>query len=341
MLRTEILINQSTDITVVICTRNRPESLRQTLSCLERADKHGLRCEVVIVDNGSGSETADVARMRFSDLPLHYLTESQPGKSHGLNRALVGAPLGKIVAVLDDDMSPQPGWFQGVMAISHRWPETHFFTGRSYVIWPKVDLPEWCFDRDLLGWAFSVSEANIDEKVGNGYWFSGNHFWFRSSVLADGRRFDAGGVDLKTHIETSEPRFMLRLVEEGFGGVRAPDAACGHRIQPELLDQRVIMERAARCGRGFAEIRMRPWRRSVHQAEQFRKHPLLARGFCVMRLIKWLVFKQAARLRRSSSQRFATQLQAEKEIAYYSALLKIAAQMPEYRLRFPIPQRKH
>ena len=93
------------DISVIICTRNRSESLRHTLQCLVLAEKASLHCEVVIVDNGSSDDTAQVAREFASQIPLHYLIELLPGKGRALNRALEDALLGKIVAILDDDMS--------------------------------------------------------------------------------------------------------------------------------------------------------------------------------------------------------------------------------------------
>lgn len=320
------------DISVVICTRHRAESLRQTLGCLDRADKRGLRCEVVIVDNGGGDQTVAVARTAIPGLAIHYLSEPRPGKCHALNRALEGAVLGQIVAVLDDDMSPEPGWFQGVKALSDRHPDKDFFTGKSYVIWPMADPPPWCLDTELHAWAFSVMGPEEDEPLPSGRWFSGNHFWFRSRLLADGRRFDSGKIDLRTHLETAEPQFMLRLTDEGHGGMMGPDAVCGHRIQPELLTPEAVRTRALRCGRAFAEIRLRPWRQSVHQARMFRQKPVMARGFCLVRLLKWRAIRAAAWLRRGPGRRTATELQAEMEIAYYCTMLEIASQMPEYRL---------
>jgi hypothetical protein len=127
---------------------------------------------------------------------------------------------------------------------------------------------------------------------------------------------------------------MLSLVEEGRGGVIAPDAVCGHRIQPELLVPEAIRHRAVRCGRGFAEVRLRPWRKSIHQARQFNQHRILARVFCILRLLKWFCLREATRLGRVSGRQIARELQAEREIAYYGTLLKIASQMPEYRI-FP------
>jgi glycosyltransferase involved in cell wall biosynthesis len=320
------------DITVVICTRNRAESLRQTLDCLIRADRTGLNCEVVVVDNGGADHTAEVARAAREALPVHYLMEPRPGKTHAMNRALDDAPMGDIIAVLDDDMSPQAGWWRGVKAICDRWPDKDLFTGRSHVIWPGPDVPDWCQHRRLRGWAFSVMGVTEDTVLADGRWFSGNHFWFRSRVLADGRRFGTGNADTEIQIYLSEPQFMLNLAADGFGGVMGPDAVCGHRVQPELLKFEVLRERSRRAGRGFAVARLQPYKRTIKQARLFRDHPILSRLFCLASIVGWMTAHAGLWLHPVRAERIALQLQAIQRRATYREYLRIAGRMEEYRV---------
>jgi len=321
-----------TDITVVICTRNRAESLHQTLQHLIQADKTGLTCAVVVVDNGGTDHTAEVARAAGQAMTVHYLVEPRPGKSHALNRALDDAPVGDIIAVLDDDMSPEPGWLVGVKAICERWPDHDLFTGSSHVIWPDQAVPKWCHHPLIRGWAFSVMGANDDSPLRAGRWFSGNHFWFRARVLAGGRRFDSRTTDLKTHINVSDPHFMLQLMEEGYGGVSGPDAVCGHRVQPNLLNFEVQLERARRCGQRNAEIRLSPFKSRIKQARLFRDHPLLSRLFCGASLLGWGIVLLASRLHPVPSMQLVLQLHANERLATYRGYLQVAGQVREYRL---------
>ncbi len=326
------VIASAADITVVIATRNRAESLRETLAHLARADRTSLHCEVVIVDNGGSDHTPVVARQFAADFPVHSLVEPRPGKGPALNRALDEAPLGAIVAVLDDDMSPHPDWWQGVRALSGRWPQHDWFTGRSYIVWPVADVPAWCRRPYFSSWAFSVMDwGPRDREVAAGRWFSGNHFWFRRRALQCGARFDEA-LNLRTHIDVSQAQFMLQLADLGFRGVLGPDAVCGHRIQPELLDSREVLRRAARTGRGFAWTRLRPYKATIKQARLLREHKLLGRLYAIASVAGWTVVGAVARLHPRADLRLEWRARAIERVATYREILRLAGELPEYRL---------
>jgi glycosyltransferase involved in cell wall biosynthesis len=316
------------DISVIVCTRNRAVSLQETLTCLANADRTGLRVEVVVVDNGSVDATPEVVRAFGERLPVRLLFEPQQGvygKSHALNRALDEGCLGKIIAVLDDDMSPHPDWFQGVAALCSRWPDKDLFTGRSYVVWPMCPQPVLAQSGELQTWMFSIIDhGNEDRPMGNGRWFSGNHFWFRSRCLTTGIRFE--------DIWLTEPQFMLDLVEMGYSAISGADAVVGHRIQERLLSKAVIRERAIKVGRSNAEVRLRPYRHSVKHAYRLHQHPLLGRLFCCIKLVQWGLGWVRAKLYCSASNRFVATVIALEQLTYHVQLLRTAAQMQEYRV---------
>lgn len=102
-------------VTVVICTRDHAESLRQTLSNFGRVTiPTGLQCELLIVDNGSSDNTADVAR---TDPPAafatRYVFEPHPGKGHAYNAAIAEAR-GEIILFTDDDVRVPQSWIGGM-----------------------------------------------------------------------------------------------------------------------------------------------------------------------------------------------------------------------------------
>ena len=77
-------------ISVIVATRDRASLLEGTLDALCGQLSPGCPVEILVADNGSVDGTARVveAAARRSDIPVVYLTESRPGKSHALNSAV-------------------------------------------------------------------------------------------------------------------------------------------------------------------------------------------------------------------------------------------------------------
>jgi len=315
-------------VSVIICTRDRADALRQTLAALAAADRAGLRAEVVVVDNASRDATPEVIATFRESLACRYLYEPRVGsygKSHALNCALAAGRLGELVAVLDDDLSVAPDWFHGVVGLARRHPEAGLFTGRMQLRWPAGDIPPWAHDRRIHGWLFSVYYGSAQDRAPRqGQWFPGGHFWFRAHLAQAGRRFADAWL--------TEPQFMLQLIEEGVAAVAGPDAVVTHRIQPRLLDPSVALERAGLVGRSFAEARLRPCRASVRHARWAHRHPLAARGYCLAAW--WLWGLRCWRLRHVTGReaRFAERLIAVERRANFRETLRILASEPAYRV---------
>ncbi len=314
------------DISVIISTQNRAGSLKVTLEHLAAADRAGIRAEVIVVDNAGHDNAREVVDSFRQLIPVRYLYEPTLGvfgKSHALNRALDAGGLGEIIAVLDDDMSPHPDWFQGVMAICRRWPDKDIFTGKTYIIWPCDDVPDWAKKPGAQGRIFSsVDFGESDSPLEDGGWFLGGHFWFRSRVLEQQRRFK--------DIWLTEPDFQLDLVERGFLGVAGPDAIAGHRIQPALLQRSVALDRARLGGSCTSWVRLQPYRSRVKQARLFHEHPLLARLFCILNHLRWRFLYLASYLYPPDGSRFARRLVALERMTTAFEYLRVARRLEDY-----------
>ena len=93
-------------LTVVICTRDRPEGLLQTLAGLARQSDSGF--EVLVVDN---SHDGAVARtlVGFKGLTMRCCHEPTPGLSRARNRGLSQVHT-ELIAWIDDDEVADPDW---------------------------------------------------------------------------------------------------------------------------------------------------------------------------------------------------------------------------------------
>ncbi len=100
-----------TKVSIVICTRNRANFLRQTLESLSRLEiplNHSV--ELIVVDNASTDETADaIQTAHLPNLTLRHLYEARPGQSQGVNSGTAVAQ-GEIILWTDDDVRLPANW---------------------------------------------------------------------------------------------------------------------------------------------------------------------------------------------------------------------------------------
>lgn len=93
-------------ISLLVCTRNRCDSLARTLASMTVAAQAAgeVPVEVIVVDNGSTDATDAVvtAWQAAQDFPVHLVHTRQPGLSHARNAGLARAR-GAIIAMTDDD----------------------------------------------------------------------------------------------------------------------------------------------------------------------------------------------------------------------------------------------
>lgn len=98
------------EVSVLICTRNRAVSLRETLASIAAMNPGAVAAwEVVVVDNGSTDQTQTVLRDFANRLPLRVVTEARPGLAVARNSGLRAAR-GEIILFTDDDCVVAPDW---------------------------------------------------------------------------------------------------------------------------------------------------------------------------------------------------------------------------------------
>ena len=101
-------------ITVILCTYNRCQSLARALNSLAASIlPETIEWEVLVVDNNSSDQTKAVVSDFACRHPgrFRYRFEPQQGKSYALN-AGIGEARGDILAFMDDDVTVEPVWLQ-------------------------------------------------------------------------------------------------------------------------------------------------------------------------------------------------------------------------------------
>jgi len=106
------------DVTVVVCTYNRCESLLKTLESLASSRvPEPTTWEVLVVDNNSSDQTAETVKGFCERYPnrFRYHFEARPGKSYAMN-AGIQESRGSILALVDDDATVAPSWLERILA---------------------------------------------------------------------------------------------------------------------------------------------------------------------------------------------------------------------------------
>ena len=133
-------------VSIIICTYNRLESLKDTLQAIKKMNCDKVNeWEVVVVDNNSSDGTGEAIRDLAREWPrLKYVFEPKQGLSYARNRGIEEAQ-GELILFTDDDVLPEPDWMQNVIDGMKRHG-AHACGGYVAPIW-EVTPPVWLTER--------------------------------------------------------------------------------------------------------------------------------------------------------------------------------------------------
>lgn len=133
------------DITVLICTWNRAESLRECLTSLTKLIiPPRVSWEIIVVNNAATDNTDQVAKEFTNKLPVKILEEPELGLSKARNRGILSAK-GKLVVFFDDDVIVDPNCLMAFLRAQLDFPQSSIFGG---YIEPKIE--EKCIKKALF-----------------------------------------------------------------------------------------------------------------------------------------------------------------------------------------------
>ncbi len=170
-------------------------------ACLESVARNapGQFQEVIVVDNASTDNTAEIAR-RFSFVTV--VVEKGKGLTKA-RQAGLKATTAEFVAYMDSDSQLAPGWFQKAEALIQKYPDAVSWSGPVYY----YDAPSRAWNFTLgLGWWFT---APLMYRL-VGYMVLGGNFIVRRSAI------DAiGGFDPDVAFYGEDMTLARRLSAQG------------------------------------------------------------------------------------------------------------------------------
>ena len=226
------------DISLVICTRDRPEALRTCLRSL--GQQRSQPGEIIVVDNSAGGSALAVCREHPGVVHVH---EPRPGLSHARN-AGVRAARRPIIAFTDDDVEPHPGWLAELARAFGRH-EVDCVTG--LVLPASLDtVAQRSFQFAMGGFGSNVVPVMFDQRFFAETMPHGAHVWrigaganmaFRRSAFECAGLFDERlGAGASGCSEDSE--YWYRLLALGGSCLYEPRAVVFHHHRAEWRELR-------------------------------------------------------------------------------------------------------
>jgi O-antigen biosynthesis protein len=246
---------RTTPVTVIVCTRNRPDMLERCLESLKRLQHDHL--EIIVVDNAPADDSTArlVQRMQGSDSTLRYVCEISPGLSRARNRGMDEAT-GEILAYTDDDVVVDPLWIAGLLRGFSRRRDVGCVTG--LVASTSLEhAAEQYFDA-RVSWSssfeyrlYTAVPRSGDSRVhpyAAGSFGTGANAAFRAGAIREMGGFDEclgagspsdGGEDLDA---------FVRVLQSGYSLCYEPAALVWHEHRVSADDLRMQMYE---YGKGF------------------------------------------------------------------------------------------
>lgn len=250
-------VSDASFCTVVVCTRNRADSLPACLSRLRALRYEHL--EFVIVDNApaDGATRAVVTALQADDHRFRYVLEPRPGLSFARNRGLAVAR-GEFIAYTDDDVAVDPGWLHGLARGFARRDDVGCVTG--LVCTASISTPaEAYFDARAASWS-SRFEAELFDLRGRvqrdvlypysaGMFGTGASFAFRTDLLRELGGFDeALGAGTRTR-GGEDLDIFVRVLRAGRAIAYEPSSVVWHHHR---ADEKALARQMYGYGTGLS-----------------------------------------------------------------------------------------
>jgi len=237
-------IERAPEVSVIICTHNRAALLERTLMSLARVEGIG-GAEVIVVDNGSADGTRQAVERCAAALQdavrIRHVSEPRLGLSIARNTG-IAASRAPILAFLDDDAIPAPGWLSSIRRAFAAHPRAGAVGGP---VEPEFGgaRPEWLAGK--LELPYTIIELGPEtRRYPRRLHPFGANMAIRREALGDALRFPETLGRKGAALYSGEESWLLgRLRKRGWSLIYVPDMRVRHYIPAERLTPAWIRRR--------------------------------------------------------------------------------------------------
>ncbi len=255
------------DLTILICTHNRVDLLEKTLASLNQAARPSdCQVEILVVANACSDGTTDFLDRYPKNtpvknfLPLRWIEEKTPGKSHALNRA-IPTLVSDIVAMVDDDHRIDPDFLTNICKAIQTYPQATLFCGRILPDWNGSE-PAWVHDAGRYRiYPLPVPRYDYGDQpqpvVPDGLlpFPGGGNLFLRREVFD---RIGDFSTELGPHGHDlgggEDSEFVLRALTAGEKIQYVPDVVQHHYVDLERFELRYILQKSYQRSRSVSRV---------------------------------------------------------------------------------------
>ena len=244
------------DITLLVCTYNRCEDLRELLETgLAQETGDAFAYEILVVDNNSTDATREVVEgfIAAGHKNLRYLFEGRQGKSHALNTGL-RAVRGWAYVIADDDFVLPADWVKGIYEGFRAHPEVSFVSGKVLPLW-QAEPPAWLTPRHWSALAMAdYGEESFVTDEAHQVCLLACAFRLADVQAVGGYHGDLGPREGRTGA-TEDLDLLKRLWKSGRTGLYLPHVAFYHKATADRLTKAYHRRWHRDHGRSYAVMR--------------------------------------------------------------------------------------
>ena len=246
------------DASIIVCTYNRAESLRDTLLALKAQQPAARReWEVIVVDNNSKDHTRQVIEEFQRDWPLlRYEFEGKQGLSYARNYGIAAAR-GDILLFTDDDVLPEPDWMETTLSGLEKY-NADACGGYIAPIWESTP-PDWLTER-FYGFLAVRTERHDDYAITSSSQLPfGANMAFRREVFQKVDGFDTSRGRKGNVLASGEDGELFeRILSVGLKVMFLGQSRVHHKVESFRLTKRYFRRWRFQTSRNIAQSKDMP-----------------------------------------------------------------------------------
>ncbi|MGI0488399.1 hormogonium polysaccharide biosynthesis glycosyltransferase HpsE [Pantanalinema rosaneae CENA516] len=273
------------DFTVAIRVYNSAQRLPGVLDrLLQQTDTTGISWEVLIIDNNSQDNTAQVAaeyaRRWQPDIPFRYVIEPRQGRSFARERAIREAA-SDLVGFLDDDNLPSETWIAAACRFGQAHPRAGAYGGNIHPLLegePPANFDQVKYllavsDRGSTPFIYTPAAGQV--PIGPGCVFR-KQAW--QAAVPTHRRLQGVDDPRKVRVSGAEDvEALYYILSSDWEIWHTPEIEVWHQIPPRRMERSYLLKMARNSGlaaHAWRIAKLKPWQRPFM--------PLLVPFFCLL-----------------------------------------------------------